>query len=211
MRYAAGLADGGLFVRKVPALASFAEDAAGGWGELGAGARRRASRWSSSSTPSAFFGTSLAVDAARRRGRHRRRRRRVDLGLRAGDRHGRAEPRLPAAGGARRVRRPDARAARATTCADLDAKYADVVDLAEALAHLRAARTLVQRCDPHHDRGMDPLPRGHAPFATSGIVRDDRGVARYTGLPDVAGHAAPRAPSTRTPTARRSSRSAASG
>ena len=29
---------------------------------------------------------------------------------------------------------------------------------------------------------MDPLPRGHAPFATSGIVRDDRGVARYTGL-----------------------------
>ena len=30
---------------------------------------------------------------------------------------------------------------------------------------------------------MDPLPRGHAPFATSGIVRDDRGVARYTDLP----------------------------
>ena len=30
---------------------------------------------------------------------------------------------------------------------------------------------------------MDPLPRGHAPFATSGIVRDDRGVAHYTDLP----------------------------
>ena len=30
---------------------------------------------------------------------------------------------------------------------------------------------------------MDPLPRGHAPFTTSGIVRDDRGVARYTDLP----------------------------
>ena len=30
---------------------------------------------------------------------------------------------------------------------------------------------------------MDPLPRGHAPFATTGIVRDDRGVARYTDLP----------------------------
>jgi acyl-CoA synthetase (AMP-forming)/AMP-acid ligase II len=30
---------------------------------------------------------------------------------------------------------------------------------------------------------MDPLPRGNAPFATSDIVRDDRGVARYTDLP----------------------------
>ena len=30
---------------------------------------------------------------------------------------------------------------------------------------------------------MDPLPRGHPPFATSGIVRDDRGVAHYTDLP----------------------------
>ncbi len=29
---------------------------------------------------------------------------------------------------------------------------------------------------------MNPLPRGDAPFATSGIVRDDRGVAHYTGL-----------------------------
>ena len=34
VRYTSGLADGGLFVRKVPALAAFAEDADGGWGEL---------------------------------------------------------------------------------------------------------------------------------------------------------------------------------
>jgi long-chain acyl-CoA synthetase len=30
---------------------------------------------------------------------------------------------------------------------------------------------------------MNPLPRGASPFAMSGIVRDDRGAARYTGLP----------------------------
>jgi maleamate amidohydrolase len=34
VRYAADLADGGLFVRKVPALAAFAEGAPGGWGGL---------------------------------------------------------------------------------------------------------------------------------------------------------------------------------
>jgi maleamate amidohydrolase len=34
VRYAAGLADGGLFVHKVPGLACFAEDAPGSWGEL---------------------------------------------------------------------------------------------------------------------------------------------------------------------------------
>ena len=34
VRYAADLADGGLFVRKVPALAAFAEGADGGWGGL---------------------------------------------------------------------------------------------------------------------------------------------------------------------------------
>ncbi len=59
VRYARGLADGGLFVRKVPALAAFAEDAPGEWGAL-------------TLTPadgepvvvkqyaSAFFGTTLA-------------------------------------------------------------------------------------------------------------------------------------------------------
>ncbi len=30
---------------------------------------------------------------------------------------------------------------------------------------------------------MNPQPRGNAPFATSGIVRDDQGVAHYTDLP----------------------------
>ncbi len=30
---------------------------------------------------------------------------------------------------------------------------------------------------------MNPLGRGAAPFATSGIVRDDQGIARYTDLP----------------------------
>ncbi len=34
VRYAPDLADGGLFVRKVPALAAFAEGAPGGWGGL---------------------------------------------------------------------------------------------------------------------------------------------------------------------------------
>ena len=34
VRYTPGLADGGLFVRKVPALSAFAVDAEGGWGEL---------------------------------------------------------------------------------------------------------------------------------------------------------------------------------
>src|SRR5689334_5299753 len=43
--------------------------------------------------------------------------------------------------------------------------------------------SLVGAGGPHHDRGMDPLPRGHPPFTTSGIVRDDRGVAHYTDLP----------------------------
>ncbi len=46
VRYTSGLADGGLFVRKVPALAAFAEDAAGGWGELAPPLRPPpASRW----------------------------------------------------------------------------------------------------------------------------------------------------------------------
>ena len=65
VRYAPGLADGGLFVRKVPALACFAEDAPGGWGELTAAARTPGSRCVVKQYASAFFGTSLAVDPAR--------------------------------------------------------------------------------------------------------------------------------------------------
>lgn len=60
VRYAAGLTDGGLFVRKVPALAAFAEDADGGWSELtlkpAAGEVVVPKQYAS-----AFFGTSLAA------------------------------------------------------------------------------------------------------------------------------------------------------
>ena len=60
VRYTSGLADGGLFVRKVPALAAFADDAQGGWGELvlkpEPGEPVVAKQYAS-----AFFGTSLAA------------------------------------------------------------------------------------------------------------------------------------------------------
>jgi maleamate amidohydrolase len=60
VRYSPGLLDGGLFVRKVPALAAFAEDAEGGWGELALtpvpGEPVVVKQYAS-----AFFGTSLAA------------------------------------------------------------------------------------------------------------------------------------------------------
>jgi maleamate amidohydrolase len=60
VRYAPGLADGGLFVRKVPALACFAEDAAGDWGDLALepepGEVVVVKQYAS-----AYFGTSLAT------------------------------------------------------------------------------------------------------------------------------------------------------
>ncbi len=60
VRYTPGMADGGLFVRKVPALACFAEGAAGDWGDLtlepGAGEVVVVKQYAS-----AFFGTSLAT------------------------------------------------------------------------------------------------------------------------------------------------------
>jgi maleamate amidohydrolase len=60
VRYAPGLADGGLFVRKVPALACFAEDAPGKWGDLALepadGEVVVVKQYAS-----AFFGTSLAA------------------------------------------------------------------------------------------------------------------------------------------------------
>lgn len=136
VRYSAGLADGGLFVHKVPALAAFAEDAEGGWGEI---------------TPllqpvptepvvvkqyaSAFFGTSLAATL-----------------------HGMAIDTVVIAGvstsGCIRASATDALnhgfrplvvreacadrspALHENNLADLDAKYADVIDLAEALEGL---------------------------------------------------------------------------
>ena len=88
---------------------------AGRLGRADAGPRSRASRCVVKQYASAFFGTSLAVDAARRRRGHRRPRRRLHLRLRPGHRDGRAEQRLPAAGGARGLRRPDARRCTTTT------------------------------------------------------------------------------------------------
>ena len=59
VRYSPDLVDGGLFVRKVPALTAFAEGAAGGWGELTLkplpGEPLVVKQYAS-----AFFGTSLA-------------------------------------------------------------------------------------------------------------------------------------------------------
>jgi maleamate amidohydrolase len=135
VRYASGLADGGLFVRKVPALAAFAEDADGGWGEL-ALSPAPGEPVVVKQYASAFFGTSLAgtLHAAG-----------VDTVVVTG----------VSTSGCVRATAMDAlnhgfrpqvvRQACADRSAslhdnnliDLDAKYADVVDLPEALRHLR--------------------------------------------------------------------------
>ena len=134
VRYAPTLADGGLFVRKVPALACFAEDAHGGWGDLAlepdAGEVVVVKQYAS-----AFFGTSLAptLHAAK-----------VDTVVLAG---------VSTSGCVRATamdalnsgfhpqvvrqacadRTPEVHESNLT---DLDAKYADVIDLAEALDRL---------------------------------------------------------------------------
>jgi maleamate amidohydrolase len=134
VRYAPTLADGGLFVRKVPALACFAEDAQGGWGDLAlepdAGEVVVVKQYAS-----AFFGTSLAptLHAAK-----------VDTVVLAG---------VSTSGCVRATamdalnsgfhpqvvrqacadRTPEVHESNLT---DLDAKYADVIDLAEALVRL---------------------------------------------------------------------------
>ncbi len=138
VRYTSGLADGGLFVRKVPSLAAFAEDAAGGWGEIASplvpapGEPVIAKQYAS-----AFFGTSLAatLHAAA-----------VDTVVVAGVstsgcvrasatdalQHG-FRPMVVGAACADR-----STALHEANLADLDAKYADVVGLDEAAARLRA-------------------------------------------------------------------------
>ena len=134
VRYAPDLADGGLFVRKVPALAAFAEDAEGGWGELvldpAPGEPVVVKQYASG-----FAGTSLAptlhalgVDTL------------VIAGVSTSGcvratatdalHHG-FRPQV--VGAACADRSPDLHA---NNLADLDAKYADVVEPAEALAHL---------------------------------------------------------------------------
>ena len=134
VRYSAGLADAGLFARKVPALAAFVEDAPGDWGALtlepGPGEPVVVKQYAS-----AFFGTSLAstLHAAG-----------VDTVVVAGVSTSgcvRATAMDALNAGFRPQVVRDACADRtpevhANNLADLDAKYADVVDLREALAHL---------------------------------------------------------------------------
>ena len=140
VRYTAGLADGGLFVRKVPALAAFAEDADGGWGELvltpAAGEPVIVKQYAS-----AFFGTSLAATLHTAG---------VDTVVVAGVSTSGCI-RATATDALNHGFRPqvvrDACADRTPelheqNLRDLDAKYADVVELAEALDHLVACPRL---------------------------------------------------------------------
>ena len=134
VRYAADLSDGGLFVRKVPALAAFADGAPGGWGELTLqpepGEPVVVKQYAS-----AFFGTSLAstLHAAG-----------VDTVVLAGVSTSgcvRASAMDALNSGFRPLVVRDACADRTTALhqnnlADIDAKYADVVHLQDALAHL---------------------------------------------------------------------------
>jgi maleamate amidohydrolase len=134
VRYAPDLADGGLFVRKVPALGAFAEGAPGGWGELtlepAPGEPIVVKQYAS-----AFFGTSLA-STLHGAG--------VDTVVLAGVSTSgcvRATAMDALNSGFRPQVVRDACADRTpalheNNLADVDAKYADVVDLAEALAHL---------------------------------------------------------------------------
>jgi maleamate amidohydrolase len=134
VRYAAGLADGGLFVRKVPALACFSEDAEGHWGDLAlepdAGEVVVVKQYAS-----AFFGTSLAptLHAAG-----------VDTVVLAGVStsgcvRATAMDALNSGFHPQVVRQACADrtpALHENNLADLDAKYADVVSLEEALTRL---------------------------------------------------------------------------
>jgi len=135
VRYTHGLADGGLFVRKVPALAAFAEDAEGGWGELvlkpAPGEPVVAKQYAS-----AFFATSLAATLHTAG---------VDTVVVAGVSTSgciRASATDALGHGFRPQVVRDACADRTVdlheqNLRDLDAKYADVVGLAEALDRLR--------------------------------------------------------------------------
>lgn len=134
VRYAPDLSDGGLFVRKVPALACFAEDAAGDWGDLAlepeAGEVVVVKQYAS-----AFFGTSLAstLHAAG-----------VDTLVIAGVStsgcvRATAMDALNSGFHPQVVRQACADRTPAlhdNNLADLDAKYADVIDLREALDRL---------------------------------------------------------------------------
>ncbi|SDC76412.1 maleamate amidohydrolase [Geodermatophilus telluris] len=135
VRYTRGMADGGLFARKVPALAAFAEDAPGGWGDLtlepAPGEPVVVKQYAS-----AFFGTTLAptllglgVDTL------------VVAGVStSGCVRATAMDALNSGFRPQVVRQACADrtpALHENNLADLDAKYADVVDLAGALACLQ--------------------------------------------------------------------------
>ncbi|WP_018331263.1 isochorismatase family protein [Actinomycetospora chiangmaiensis] len=134
VRYAPDLADGGFFPVKVPALACFAEGADGGWGEL-ALAPGADDAVVVKQHASAFVGTSLA-GTLRARG--------VDTVVVSGVSTSgcvRATATDALAAGFRPVVVAEAcgdrsEALHENNLADLDAKYADVVGLAEALTHL---------------------------------------------------------------------------
>jgi maleamate amidohydrolase len=137
VRYTAGLADGGLFVRKVPSLAAFADDAAGGWGEITPPLRPKPGEpVVVKQYASAFFGTSLAatlhsvgVDTV------------VISGVStSGCVRASATDALNHGFRPLVVRQACADRSPAlheNNLADLDAKYADVVDLEEAVTRLR--------------------------------------------------------------------------
>ncbi|WP_448627787.1 isochorismatase family protein [Geodermatophilus sp. URMC 64] len=134
VRYATGLADGGLFVRKVPALACFAEGAPGGWGELTLKPEPE-EPVVVKQYASAFFGTPLAATLHTLG---------VDTLVLAGVSTSgcvRASAMDALNSGFRPQVVREACADRSdalheNNLADLDAKYADVVGLEEALAHL---------------------------------------------------------------------------
>lgn len=135
VRYDRGLADGGLFVRKVPALAAFADGADGEWGALVLDPRP-GEPVVAKQYASAFFGTSLAatLHAAG-----------VDTVVIAGVSTSgciRATATDALGHGFRPQVVRDACADRTPelheqNLRDLDAKYADVVDSHRALARLR--------------------------------------------------------------------------
>ncbi|CCG04267.1 isochorismatase family protein [Blastococcus saxobsidens] len=139
VRYGPGLADGGLFVRKVPALAAFAADAEGDWGALtlpaGPGEPVVVKQYASG-----FFGTVLAPTLA-------------TLGVdtlviggvsTSGCVRATAMDALNSGFRPQVVRQACADRTAAVhdgNLADLDAKYADVTELDDALARLRGPDT----------------------------------------------------------------------
>ncbi|MFC5996533.1 isochorismatase family protein [Pseudonocardia hispaniensis] len=136
VRYTPGLADGGLFLRKVPALGAFAEDADGDWGEIAPPLKPAPGEpVVVKQYASAFFGTSLAATLHATG---------VDTVVIAGVSTSgcvRASATDALSHGFRPqvVRQACADrtpALHANNLADLDAKYADVVDLSAALTRL---------------------------------------------------------------------------